>query len=77
MSDKITIKFRCSDCDEPVTWDEAASDSDIIACKGCGKEFGTFGEIKAAALSAGKSKFNEVIEDAIKDMPWMKFDKKF
>jgi hypothetical protein len=77
MSDEISIKFNCRDCGELVTWDENVSDEDIISCKGCGREFGTFGEIKAAGMRAAKDRLNETIEDAIKDTPWMKFDKKF
>ena len=51
------LTFRCADCGLPVLIDELdlPEESEIVTCYGCGKQFGTFTEVKKAMIEMRKS----------------------
>ena len=60
--DRIT--FQCTECGHPVSIDELKppKDDEVISCFGCGYEFGTYGEVKAALIELAKGEIDAVIE---------------
>lgn len=54
MSAQIT--FACTKCGTPVAIDmnDSPNDDAPITCEGCGHTFGTYGEVKAAMVDAGR-----------------------
>ena len=68
-SDRIT--FKCTTCGHPVVIDNdnPPNDGDIVSCHECGKKFGTYAEVKAAALEQAKAALNKMLEDTLGGVP--------
>jgi hypothetical protein len=65
------ITFKCSSCEHPlvIETDNPPNDEDIICCRGCGKEFGSYAKVKEAALVLAEAEFDSLIEE---DLPLTK-----
>ena len=69
MSDQLTVTFECKNCGaNPATLElpDNHTDNDIAKCKGCGFEFGTYGDIKAKAMDAAKAEVTGMLKDVFK-----------
>jgi hypothetical protein len=66
MSYDDRITFKCIDCQHPVVIDasKAPDDNDVLSCQGCGRQFGTYSQVKEAIIEAGKKQINEMIDKA-------------
>lgn len=71
MSDNINITFKCENCGaDPATLvgPDNTTDDDIVKCKGCGFEFGRFGDVKTKARDAAVSEVEGMMKDAFKGL---------
>jgi hypothetical protein len=66
-----SITFKCSSCEHPVIIDEdnPPHDGDLICCRGCGKEFGSYAKVKEAALLLAEAEADS--EEKHEDVPFM------
>lgn len=67
MTTTIPVSFNCKACGTKLTWDDNATDTTEIFCKKCGKRFGTYADLRNAAMGAVKDKVESVIKDAFKN----------
>jgi len=73
MTDEMT--FACVDCGAVVTYDRnrPPKDDDIIDCKGCGREFGTYAKVREAMVDAGKKRIDDLVMSKFGTKPkWTK-----
>jgi len=68
MSDTMTFNFSCPTCGEAITWPEDATDDTPIVCKSCDKEYGTYAELQALAMSEAKAHASKMFKDAFKGL---------
>lgn len=66
MTDKIPVSFRCKSCGIKLEWSDDAVDSTEINCKNCGTRFGTYAELRDAAVEAVREKAVGIMKDAFK-----------
>ena len=66
MTDEIPVSFRCKACDTKLTWSDDALDSTEIACKQCGKVFGTYADLRHTAVEAVRDKAIATFKKAFK-----------
>ena len=67
--DKLTITFDCKACGaSPAILElpDHHTDDSIAKCKGCGHEFGRFGDIKGAARKAAAEHMKGALLDRLK-----------
>jgi hypothetical protein len=71
------ITFKCSSCEHPlvIETDNPPNDEDIICCRGCGKEFGSYAKVKEAALVLAEAEFDSLIEEKLEDLPFINITK--
>ena len=71
-----TIKFSCKTCGETVaveTDGNPPDDEDIIRCLGCGREFGTYAEVREGMRALAKAEIDRVTEKHLGVKPtWKK-----
>ncbi|WP_299649363.1 hypothetical protein [uncultured Tateyamaria sp.] len=75
MSDQINITFECKNCGaKPATLElpDDHTDNDIAKCKGCGFEFGPYGEIKVKAMEMAKAEVSGMVKAAFKGLKGFK-----
>lgn len=73
MSDEMHLV--CGDCGTAVTYDRdrPPNDDDIIACKGCGRAFGTYSKVREAMIDAGKKRIDDLVMSKFGTKPkWTK-----
>lgn len=67
MSDNVTVKFTCKKCGGTVLeLPDDYTDESIATCKGCGVEFGRWGDIKDKAVDTVRVSVTGKIKDAFK-----------
>ena len=61
---KIPFSFKCSRCEQPLVFDKENTprDDDLVRCRECGNQFGTYAKIREAALVLAEA--NPDIEDS-------------
>ncbi|TAM86664.1 MAG: hypothetical protein EPN41_09450 [Candidimonas sp.] len=65
-SDKVTVSFSCKGCGTRLSWLDDAIDSTKISCSNCGKYFGTYLDLRNAAMDATKAEIESRMEDILK-----------
>jgi NAD-dependent SIR2 family protein deacetylase len=61
MADTVEATVRCGSCGTQLEWQEEIGDGEHVHCKGCGKDCGTFHDIKQAAINAVATRARELI----------------
>jgi DNA-directed RNA polymerase subunit RPC12/RpoP len=61
-TDRIT--FKCADCEQPVFLRRDPKDDDVVSCDKCGRQFGTYSDVRAAMIEHGKSEFAGLVDEA-------------
>jgi DNA-directed RNA polymerase subunit RPC12/RpoP len=64
--DNIEISFRCKKCGTTLTWPDDATDDSAIQCSNCGESFGTYKDLREAAVEAAKEKVDSMLGDIFK-----------
>lgn len=59
---QVPVSFYCKDCGTKLSWDDNSIDSDVIACKKCGKVFGTYADLKETAIEGLKSRIESIFK---------------
>lgn len=73
MTDKLS--FGCKACGATVVYDtdNPPDDAEHLFCTGCGKDFGPFGEVKAAALNLARQEVERITQKHLGIKPtWKK-----
>jgi DNA-directed RNA polymerase subunit RPC12/RpoP len=65
-SDSVSVSFNCKGCGAKLSWPDDAIDSTEISCSNCGKYFGTYRDLRDAAMDATKAKVESMIKDVLK-----------
>jgi DNA-directed RNA polymerase subunit RPC12/RpoP len=63
---KVPVSFSCKECGTKLSWEDDSVDSTVIACKQCGKVFGTYADLRHTAVEGVKSRVESMIKDALK-----------
>ena len=63
---KVPVSFRCKGCGTKLEWSDDVIDSTEIACKQCGKIFGTYADLRDTALDAVKTRAEAMMKDTFK-----------
>lgn len=66
MSDTITFRFSCPDCNEAITWPDDATDDTPIVCKTCDKQYGTYADLKGLAMKRAKAEAGKMFKNTFK-----------
>jgi DNA-directed RNA polymerase subunit RPC12/RpoP len=61
-TDRIT--FKCADCGQPIFLQRNPKDDDVVSCDKCGRQFGTYSEVRADMSEHGKSEFGGLVDEA-------------
>lgn len=64
-SDKITVSFNCKRCGAKLSWPDDAIDSTEISCSNCGKHFGTYLDLRNAAMDATKAEIESTMKNIL------------
>ena len=64
--DTVQVSFTCKCCGTKLEWPDDAVDSTKIACKNCGEDFGTYGDLRNRAVEATKAHVHGLFEAAMK-----------
>lgn len=73
MTDRIT--FKCLDCGHAVMIDNdnPPNDEDVISCRGCGRKFGSYAQVREAMVAQGKAAVDELVMSKLGRKPtWTK-----
>lgn len=64
MTDQIT--FKCLACGHPVEAGnvDLLKDDDLIICRGCGHQFGTYAEVRAEMVKMAKKAVDDLLDQA-------------
>jgi DNA-directed RNA polymerase subunit RPC12/RpoP len=65
-TEKIPVSFTCKKCGEKLSWSDDSTDSTEIKCQKCGERFGTYADLRNAALEAVRDKAVSIMKDAFK-----------
>lgn len=64
--DNIEVSFRCNRCRTQLNWPDDVADDTAIQCSNCGESFGTYKDLREAAVEAAKDKIDSVLGDIFK-----------
>jgi hypothetical protein len=67
MQDQAASPLKCSSCGIALVIDEdnPPRDDDILCCRGCGKDFGSYLRVKEAALILAKAERDAALQDPL------------
>lgn len=74
--DQITVNLECPKCKVAPHVDDESDDGSMVYCPECGNKFGTFGDVKAKALDAAKSKAQDMLRAAFKGRKGLKLTRR-
>ncbi len=60
MTDTVE-PIECVDCGAAVTVDDASNDASLVVCPNCGRQFGTWGEVKQAITDEAAERISKAL----------------
>lgn len=65
MADDAEAGLSCMDCRVPLEVADIQDDSAHVVCPSCGKDFGAWGDVKAAILGEAAKQAQKGLKDAV------------
>jgi hypothetical protein len=68
MTDTASITFDCPDCGTRLGWPDDAVDDTPLSCSGCGKNAGTYKDLREKAMEVTKGAVRDMLKKALKGL---------
>jgi endogenous inhibitor of DNA gyrase (YacG/DUF329 family) len=66
MTDKVSITFDCPDCGTRLGWPDDATDEIKLSCSGCGKDAGTYKDLREKAMDVTRNAVRDMVKNTLK-----------